>query len=234
MPSTCATRVAWWRSPTSPPTRSPRNRLFDADRNAGNPSATSWSLVRSSSSDCASVLPRSRPSSTMIRHRNPGGECVLGTAPKERPHLCCHVAVDRLGIGDSGAETDVGGHHRRSVTGAHRQVLGMGETADVVSDHRASAERRVEHHRVPGVDRDRQVEALDQRLQSPARPARAPARWTPPAPARPSRRRHRGSRRRRPPGRRPCGGTNRSRSTNPGRRTSPGSGSGCPSPPPGR
>ena len=48
--------------------------------------------------------------------------------------------------------------------GAHRQVVGVGEAADVVADDRAGLGRLADHRGPPGVDRERQVEAGRQRL----------------------------------------------------------------------
>ena len=48
--------------------------------------------------------------------------------------------------------------------GRDRQVVGIGEAADVVADDRAGPARRVEHRRPPRVDRERDVEAGVQRL----------------------------------------------------------------------
>jgi hypothetical protein len=69
-----------------------------------------------------------------------------------------HVVVHRLGIGDAGTEPDVGGHHRGPGGGGGRQVVGIGEAADVVAHHGAGRVRLPGHRRPPGVDRQGQVE----------------------------------------------------------------------------
>ena len=85
----------------------------------------------------------------------------------------------------------------RVVLGRDREVVGIGEAADVVADDRAGRARRVEHRRAPGVARERDVEARVQRLDRRDRPGRAPRPRRPRARARPSPRRRRGGRRRR-------------------------------------
>ena len=127
--------------PPSVPTRSPRNRLFDAERNSGQPRAARRSCARSSSSDCGSVLPRSRPASTITRSRGmPAASAASARARRKPAHRVDDgLVVHRLGVGDAGADADVGGHHRRARGGRDRQVVGVGEPADVVAHDRAGA-----------------------------------------------------------------------------------------------
>jgi hypothetical protein len=52
----------------------------------------------------------------------------------------------------------VGGDHRRTVPGGDRQVVRVGEAADVVADARPRGERSRQHGGPPRVDGDGQVE----------------------------------------------------------------------------
>ena len=50
-------------------------------------------------------------------------------------------------------------HHRHPMPGRHLQIFGVGETADVVSEHSPSFIRLVCHGSPPSVNRQRQPEA---------------------------------------------------------------------------
>ena len=113
------------------------------------------------------VLPRSRPASRAIWSTwSPAARCRLGASREELADLADQVGVDRLGVRDAG-EADVGGHHGGAVPGGDREVVRVGEPADVVADDRAGPAGGVEHRRPPRVDREWDghagVEGLDGR-----------------------------------------------------------------------
>jgi hypothetical protein len=74
------------------------------------------------------------------------------------------IVIDGLRIGDPRGEPDVGRDHRDRVLRRDRQVLGVGEPADVVADDGPGRARGVEHGRPPRVARDGDVEARVHRL----------------------------------------------------------------------
>lgn len=75
-----------------------------------------------------------------------------------------HVVVVRIGVGHARRQTDVGGDDGGTGGGAHVQVGGVGEPADVVAHVGAGGEARLRHARAPGVDAERQVEPSGQRF----------------------------------------------------------------------
>ena len=81
----------------------------------------------------------------------------------------------------------------------HREVVGVGEPADVVADHRAGLVGGLGHRRPPRVGRQRDVEAGAQRLDGGDHPVELLVLASPRGPARPSPRRRRGCRRPRRP-----------------------------------
>src|SRR5205814_4348567 len=80
---------------------------------------------------------------------------AIGEELADRGH---DVAVTRLGVRVAWLEADAGGDYRGTRLRAHVQVVGVGETADVVSDLRAGRIGGARHLGPPGVDRDRDVE----------------------------------------------------------------------------
>ena len=123
IPSAWAAWLASRRSSTVVPTRSPRNRLFDADRNSGQPREASRSWPRSSSSDCGSRLAEVEAG---VDHHplagDPGRLGGLGPRSKEaRDGVDHRLVVHGLGIGDPWPDADVGGHDRGTRGGRDRR-----------------------------------------------------------------------------------------------------------------
>ena len=89
----------------------------------------------------------------------PAARAPLGPLGQEAGHVGHHVVVVRLGVGHPGREPDVGDDDGGAVLGRRRQVVGVGEAADVVAHHRALGVGGPGDRGPPGVDRDRRVEA---------------------------------------------------------------------------
>ena len=92
--------------------------------------------------------------------RDPSGLGPLGPIAEEATHgIDDRLVVDGLGIGHAWPEADVRGHDGRAAGGGDGEVVGVGEPADVVADHRADPQGLPEHRGSPGVHRQGHVEA---------------------------------------------------------------------------
>ena len=98
--------------------------------------------------------------------RDPGHEGHLEAVGEEVLDCRDDVVGGVVGIGvvDAGSQADVGRDDRRAAARRRRQVLRVGEAADVVAEDRPGPVRRVGDRGAPGVDRDRDVESLRDRL----------------------------------------------------------------------
>ena len=75
---------------------------------------------------------------------NPGCSCLLRPDPQEVGDLAAHVAVDRMRIGDTGADPNVGRNNRCTMADSHRKEVWIGKPTDVVPDARTGTARFVE------------------------------------------------------------------------------------------